>query len=113
MVEIIHYEQANKNKTIGFVDIKVPIVKPTTLIFRKIAHLQSGEKKWFNFPSFSRDIQGSTNYFKYFQFEIDGYNAKLMESLPEKVKEYCIAHGIIDENQINFNMFADNEEIPF
>ena len=48
MVEVIYYEQANKNKTIGHVDIRVPILKPTVIILRKLAHVQSGDNKWFN-----------------------------------------------------------------
>ena len=47
MIEVLHYERANKNKTIGYVDIKLPKVG---IIIRKIAHLQDGDKKWFNLP---------------------------------------------------------------
>ena len=65
MVEVLHYETVNKNKTIGFVDIKVPILKPVCLIFRKIAHVQSGDRRWFNLASFSRDNpDGTPNYLR-------------------------------------------------
>ncbi len=114
MVEIIHYETANKNKAIGYVDVRVPITKPTVMIFRKIAHIQSGEKRWFNLPTFSRELGGKTSYMKHAQFETEAYNAKLLEALTEKVKEYCKQHGIqIDNQQINLDLFPEFEEVPF
>jgi len=113
MVEIIHYETSSKNKTIGHVDIKIPILKPTVLILRRIAHLQSGEKKWFNYPSFQREKDGFTNYIKYYQFETDIHNAKLLECLHEKVNAYCKQNGIRPEDQTRMEMDIEKEEIPF
>jgi len=113
MVEVIHYETSSKNKTIGHVDIKIPILKPTVLILRRIAHLQSGDKKWFNYPSFQREKDGFTNYTKYYQFETDIHNAKLLECLHEKVIAFCKERGIGTEQQIGMELGMPLEEIPF
>lgn len=116
MVEITHYEPANKNKTIGYVDVRVPIVKPTVLIFRKIAHIQSGDRRWFNFPSFSREeAANEKTYHKFCQFEVEAYNGQLLESLTTKVKDYCEKHGIRPVEQIDFDSFPEETgtDIPF
>ena len=114
MVEILHYEVANRNKTIGYVDIKVPILKPTIVIFRRIAHVQSGEKKWFNLPTFSRErIDGTPEYLKFCQFETEAFNAQLLESLNDKVKAFCKKKGINQTETMSFEELPETEEIPF
>lgn len=116
MVEIIHYEQANHNKTIGYVDIRVPILKPTVMIFRKIAHVQSGDRRWFNLSSFSREKQdGSKIYLKHAELEIQAYNTQLMESLNDKVKEFCKKNGIESLQPMNFEEFptSSSHDLPF
>ncbi len=113
MVEIIHYEKSSKNKTIGYVDLKIPILKPTTIILRKVCHLANDNKKWFSCPAFARETHGTTNYFKYFQFETEIYNTKLLESLHDRVKEFCKVHGINEEPQLGFDAFEKEEVIPF
>jgi hypothetical protein len=111
MIEILHYEKANKNKAIGYLDIKITIQKPTTFILRKIAHLESGSKKWFSFPSLQREKNGEASYPKYYQFETDIYNSKLLEALHEKVKEYCEKNNLSGDQDIVFAV--DNGDIPF
>lgn len=119
MVEILHYESANKNKTIGYVDVRVPILKPTVMIFRKIAHVQSGDRKWFNLPSFSREKStGEPNYLKYCEFETQIYNGQLLEAMSEKVKEFCRINGIEEVEPMNFDAFPKEmpksmDELPF
>lgn len=118
MVEVIYYEQANKNKTIGYVDVRVPILKPTVMIFRKIAHVQSGDRRWFNLSSFGRDKFGEKNYFKHAEFETQIYNTQLMEALNTKVKEFCDRNGIQEVEPMNFDQFPDGaptsmDELPF
>lgn len=119
MVEVIHYETANKNKTIGYVDIRVPILKPTVLIVRKIAHVQSGDRRWFNLASFSRDnADGTPNYLKFCEFETQVYNGQLLEAMNEKVKEYCRKNGIEEVEPINFDSFPQDkvtsmDQLPF
>ncbi len=116
MVEIIHYEVANKNKTIGYVDIRIPILQPTVLIFKKIAHVQSGDRKWFNFPSFQKeDKYGQKVYNKFFQFEKEAYNKELLDCLAPKVQEYCEKNNISHGEKISFDTFPQEDpfELPF
>ncbi len=115
MVEIIRYESANKNKTIGFVEVRVPIVKPTVIVLRKISHLQSGDRRWFNLPSFSRENpDGTIAYFKYFEFETQVYNGQLLEALNQKVREYCKEQGIHEVEPMNLDTFPTSmDELPF
>lgn len=115
MVEVIHYESANKNKTIGYADLRIPILKPTVIILRKVSHLQSGDRRWFNLPSFSRDrADGTPNYLKYFEFDTQIYNGQLLDELNEKVKQYCQQNGIQEIEPMNFSDFPKSkDELPF
>lgn len=116
MVEILHYETANRNKIIGYVDIRVPVNSPTVLLFRRIAHVQSGDRKWFNLPTFSRDkADGAPNYLRYAEFETQPHNGQLLECLSEKVKAFCAAHGIEELQPMNFDEFPPQsmDELPF
>jgi hypothetical protein len=117
MVEVLYYEQANKNKTIGYVDIRIPILKPTVIVLRKVSHVQSGDRKWFNYPSFSRDhADGTPNYLKFFEFETQVYNAELLEGLNKKVDEFCQKNGIKSIEPMGFDTFpepANDSELPF
>ena len=115
MIEILHYEKVNKNKVIGYVDIKISLEK-FCVIIRRIAHLQSGDKKWFNLPNFRRDkADGTPNYLKYFQFEQEAHNGQLMNSLAEKVKEFCEKNNIKEAEPIFFErkMDAEYQGLPF
>lgn len=115
MIEILHYERANKNKVIGYVDFKV-IISGIGFIFRKISHLQSGDRKWFNIPSFSRDkSDGSPEYYRFWQFEQEVYNSQLLEKLTEKVKEYCLLNKIEETATLDFdsNILSNTDELPF
>lgn len=115
MVEILHYEPVNKNKTIGYADIRVQINKPTVLIFRKVAHIQSGDRRWFNLPNFSREkADGSPSYLKFCEFETQAYNNQLLECLPDKVKAYCMEHGIAEIESMDFDSSSGfKDELPF
>jgi len=116
MVEITHYEIANKNKTIGYVDIRVPIIQPAILIFKKIAHVQNGDRRWFNFPSFQReDNNGNKYYHKFCQFEKEMHNNDLLECVAQKVRDYCEKHGISHGEKMDFDTFPDDNSstIPF
>jgi hypothetical protein len=115
MVEILHYEIANKNKVIGYVDVRVPINKPTMIIFRKIAHIQSGDRRWFNFPSFQRTkSDGTSEYIKYYGFETQIFNGQLTEGLSEKVKAYCVENKIAEVQNMDFDsMPSSMDELPF
>jgi hypothetical protein len=111
MIEVIHYERANKNKVIGYVDIKIP--KCFNMIIRKIAHLQNGDQRWFNLPSFTRDtIEGHHAYYKYWEFELACHTAQILEELPEKVKEYCLNNGIEESTPLEFPAYT-GDDLPF
>lgn len=102
MIEVIYYERVNRNKTIGLVDIKIP--KWNNMIIRKIAHMQSGDRKWFNLPTFQRTkLDSSVEYLKYWQFELEVHNGQLLEELPQKVKDYCEKHNIQEVQKLSFD----------
>lgn len=114
MIEIIHYEKANKNKVIGYVDIRIP--KWNNMIIRKIAHLQSGERKWFNLPSFSRELPtGEPQYLKFFQFEAELHNDQILNLLHSKVNEYCEKNQIEQIQPLDFetSLSMSDIELPF
>ena len=113
MIEILKYEVANKNKVIGFVDIRLPKWK---MIIRRIAHLQNGEKRWFNLPSFKKPKpDGKDEYVRYWQFELDAHNTQLFEALGEAVKKYCEENHINPSSPVDFDKRPDEvfDELPF
>jgi len=105
----------NKNKTIGYVDIRVPVLKPTILIFRKIAHVQSGDRRWFNLPTFSREKQDNAqDYLRFCQFETEVFNGQLLDCLGERVKEFCEKNHIEDVPVMGFDEFPTTQDgCPF
>ena len=117
MIEILNYERAAKNKVIGYVDILVPAMMVPKMIIRRIAHLQSGDRKWFNLPTFSKEKEdGTAQYLRYWQFELDAHNGQLLEKLGDKVKEYCMENKIADIEPLSFqttHSFSAEEELPF
>jgi hypothetical protein len=116
MIEILRYETANKGKVIGYVDIKFALGEHK-MIIRKIAHLQNGDRKWFNLPTFTRDrVDGSKQYFKYWQFEIEVTNGQLMEKLPELVNKFCEEQGIkqnVPISPFESGSKMENDDLPF
>jgi hypothetical protein len=114
MVEIIRYEKADKAKVKGYVDVRVPIVKPAILVIRKIAYINNGNKKFFNLPSFTRDAnQAKPKYERYFEFETPTFNSHLLDSLHESIKEYFQQHNIC-EDQPNFAPIEEDfGPVPF
>lgn len=99
MIEIINYETAEKNKVIGYVDIKVTITKPTTFIFRKIAHLASQDKKWMNYPSYPKEqVDGTQKYFRYAEFADQSLNTNFLNLLSDEVKKYLEKEQAEEEN---------------
>ena len=114
MIEVIHYERANRGKVIGYVDIRLPAWK---IIIRKIAHVQGdNSNRWFDLPSFQREkADGSQTYLKFWEFETEIYNSQLLSLLAEKVKEYCMEHKIADIEPISFDIppIDFEKELPF
>ena len=111
MIEILRYERANKNKIIGYVDIKIP---KWGMIIRKIAHFQSGDKRWFNLPTFFRENKdGSPNYLRYWELEQQAHNGQLLESLHDKVKQYCLENKIAEIEPVDFSKPMVEADLPF
>lgn len=111
MIEIINYTRVNKNKVIGLVDIRIP---KFGLIIRKIAHLQNEERKWFNFPTYSKDSSdGKTKFYPYVQFELEMHNGKFFQLLSEKLKEYCDMHNIPEPEPLDLSGKFIEAEMPF
>lgn len=112
-MEVLHYERVNKNKIIGYVDIKFT-VQGVSFILRKIAHFQSGDRKWFNLATFMREGE-ENNYLRFFQFETEVYNNQLLEALAEKVKEFCEAHGIEEVQPLDLDSAPESNiiDLPF
>ena len=114
MVEVLHYEKSEKGKVIGYADLRVPILKPVVLILRKVAHLASGDKKWFNLASFKRqNSDGTDTYLKYAEFENKIFNSHLFEKLNAKIDEYCAVHGVSIEAMPAFADVPNDNELPF
>lgn len=106
MIEVLAYERANKNKIIGYVDVKL---SKWGFIIRHIPHFQNGDKKWFTLPCYSKEEpDGKYKYFPYIQFETANHNTKFLEILADKVKEYCSKNNIAEPKALNLD-----EEIPF
>ena len=114
MIEIINYERVNKNKIIGYVDIKLP--KWNSMIIRRIAHFQGdGGKRWFSLPSFGKEHpDGKVSYIKYWQFETEAHNGQLMEMIETKVKDYCQENKIAEIEPLNLDMpILNDDDCPF
>jgi hypothetical protein len=89
MIEIINYEKTEKNKVIGYVDIKLTCEQPTVWVLRKIAHLENQDKRWLNFPSFPKDQpDGSQKYFRYAELFVPQLNVNLLEHVHSELKKY-------------------------
>lgn len=89
MVEILHYEEASKGKVIGYADVKISIMKPASIILRKLAHIQSNDKTWFNLPAFPRGkLDQNQEYYKYFEFENSTFNFELLNAVKGEIKEF-------------------------
>ncbi len=116
MVEIVNYEPVNKNKTIGYVDIKIPILKPTTLLFRRIAHLQSGDKKWFNFPGKEYESEGKKKFYQQVALinrsHSDEFNRSVLAALSNFFDKNPTLSPYQKEPPKQMDLFQDSE-LPF
>ena len=113
MIEILKYEKADKNKIIGYVDVKVSVTKPTEFIFRRIAHLSSNDKKWLNYPSYPKQMDdGKPQYLRYAEFQEDTLNKKFFELLAVELKSYLEKYPVQAEKD-NFVCPVNEWELPF
>lgn len=103
MLEIINFEKADKTKTtktFGYADVVFTVEKPTTFVFRRMPLLKSGSKKWMSFPSYQKEAQdGTTNFFKFAEFLLEGNNGKFLELIYERLKTYLEIHNIVIEDE--------------
>jgi len=106
MIEVTNYKQFYKGKVIGYVDIRLP---NWGISFKRIAHLQNENKKWFNFANYYEEQpDGSKKYFPYISFDAEMNSTKFFEQLSEAVKTYCDKNKIKEQKAVNFD-----EECPF
>lgn len=86
MIEVLSYERAEKNKLIGYVDVKIP---KAGLLIRRIAHFKNGEREWFSFPAYSiPKAEGGYNFIPYIQYESEVHKNEFFKQLSIKVKEH-------------------------
>ena len=83
MIEVIKYTPFQKGSIIGFVDIIY-----NGEIKRHIPHLQKGERKWFNYPSYQEEDAGEKIYLAYWEKLIPEENTKFFKELTDKVKDF-------------------------
>lgn len=115
MIEITNYEVVEKNKVIGYADVKMTISKPTTIILRRISHLSNNGKKWVNLPCFSKpNDKGGLDFHRYMEFSDESLNKKLIEMLSEEIKKYMELNNI-DEKKLPpvASQFEYEANIPF
>lgn len=86
MLQILKYEAVDKGVCIGYVDVKIDT---WNLIIRRIAHLQKGERRWFNLPQYSIDgNEGKRLYVRYVDFDSIDTSSRFFEALKEAVRAY-------------------------
>ena len=87
MIDILRYEKTNIGDIIGYMDIAYDI-DSRRFIIRKIPHIQNGNKRWCNLPSFIRyNEEGKAEYLKYFECK-ELFGSSFFETLNEKAKEH-------------------------
>lgn len=108
MLEIVKYTPVNQGKKIAYFDIGIPKLG---LIFRHMVLLQSGPKRWVNFPTFA-DEEGERKHFhSYMEFQQGTHNAEFLEQVNEAVKDYCIKHHVTFPEPLNLE--GECEGVPF
>lgn len=98
-VQLLRYETVQKDNScvIGEVDFYVPEKKYTA---RKVRHLQKGDSKWFNWPSFSREENGGTKWYPLGEFPSDE-NEQIFAGLRVEVENY-IEKERLKEQEVPF-----------
>lgn len=93
-IQILNYEKVNKNKVIGYVDIRIPKWGVT---LRRIAHLQSGDKSWFNFPMFSQEqANDKLKFTPYISFDQPMHSSEFFKTISDLVDDF-LSKGPISE----------------
>jgi hypothetical protein len=108
MLQILKYEPVSKGVCIGYVDVKIDT---WGIIVRRIAHLEKGEKRWFNFPQFSMpgaDLK--PKYVRYVDFDKAELNTRFFDALKKAVAAYLEKPVSPAEMGDLFNGEIKNEE---
>lgn len=92
MIEILSYRPTNQGKKIGFIEVFVPKLG---IIFRHLVHLQSGDKRWVNFPTFSYEDGEKKHFQAYMSFKQNTHNTEFLEQVNEELKKYMDKHKIV------------------
>lgn len=113
MLEVIHYERVNKDRTIGYVDIQF-VENGTPRIIRRIQHVQHGNKKWFAYSNFRRELpNGETVYLPFYEYGIKVHNTQILEGLSALVEEYCLKNKIAEVKPLDLSQPVKEERLPF
>lgn len=93
MLEILSYEPANQGKKIGYIEVYVP---KTGMVLRRIAHLQSADRRWLNYSTYCKELPNNQKIFlPYGEFMQKTHNAEFLECLHSELNKY------IDKNNIH------------
>lgn len=108
MIEILSYKPTNQGKKIGYIEVFIPKLG---IVYRHLAHLQSGDKRWVNFPTYSEEDHDKKNFHPYVEFKQQTHNTDFLDQVHEALKVYCDKHKIIPPKRLDLS--GDPEEMPF
>lgn len=110
MIEIRDYKQVNQGKKIGFIEVYVPKLG---LVYRHLVHLQNGDKRWVNFPTFSYEDGERKHFEPYASFEQNTHNAEFLDKVNEALKKYLEKHNIELPKPLDLSGGRKADECPF
>ena len=108
MIEILSYTPVNQGKKIGYVEVYIPKLG---LIYRHLAHLQSGNKRWINFPTYSEEAHDKKTFHPYVEFQQQAHNSDFLDKVNDAVKEFCEKHKITHPDPLDLS--GSMEGCPF
>ncbi len=100
MIEILSYTPVNQGKKIGYIEVYIPKLG---LIYRHLAHLQSGNKRWVNFPTYSEENDDKKSFHPYVEFHQQNHNSDFLDKVSEAVKIYCEERGIVPPDPLDLS----------
>lgn len=109
MIEILSYKPTNHGKKIGFVEVYVPKLG---LVLRHLAHLQSGDRRWVNYPTYSEEDGDKKQFLPYFSFKQNTYNNDFLEQVNIELQKYFDKHGIVPPEPLDLSG-PEIDECPF
>ena len=114
MIEILSYEQVNKKKLVGYLDVKMTM-NGIKMVLRRIPHFYDGTKEWLGLPSFSiPQADGKYSYHRYWELDLQAHNTQLLENISTAFKEYKEKNKIKMTTPAPLHFGGEpTEEIPF